>query len=145
MADVEELNTLAASGGLDVVKISMAASESAVAHYRLLSCGGALGRGCGPLLLARQGRDPGVPFGTLALPGARTTAALLAGMSGVSGKRVQLRYDEIMPALASGEAAGVPIGPSFEYASPMPSTGSSWSWTSGLGGRAVSGCPCRSG
>lgn len=110
MADVEELNALAAMGELDVVKISMAAIADASAHYRLLSCGGALGRGCGPLLLARKGFDPHQAFETLALPGARTTAALLASLAGTPGKRVQLRYDEIMPAVASGQVdAGVVI------------------------------------
>ena len=110
MADVEELNGLAVRGELDIVKISLAAVADAAQHYRLLSCGGALGRGCGPLLVARQGRDPQVPFETLALPGARTTAALLVEMAGVAGRRVQLRYDEIMPAVARGEVdAGVVI------------------------------------
>jgi len=109
MADVEELNTLAASGELDVVKISLAAVTKAHAHYRLLSCGGALGRGCGPLLVARAGQGS-KPIARLALPGARTTAALLASLSGVPGERVLLRYDEIMPAVARGEVdAGVVI------------------------------------
>jgi 1,4-dihydroxy-6-naphthoate synthase len=110
MADVEELNALAARGELDAVKISMAAVADASAHYRLLSCGGALGRGCGPLLLARKGYDPRQAFETLALPGARTTAALLASLAGTPGKRVQMRYDEIMPAIAAGTVdAGVVI------------------------------------
>lgn len=110
MADVEELNGLASRGELDIVKISLAAVADASAHYRLLSCGGALGRGCGPLLVTRQGRDRQMAFETLALPGARTTAALLAEMAGVPGRRVQLRYDEIMPAVARGDVdAGVVI------------------------------------
>lgn len=109
LADVEELNSLAAGGGPDVVKISMAAAARASRHYRLLPCGGALGRGCGPLLVSRAGRR-GDAFGSLALPGAMTTAALLAGLAGVPGKRAQLRYDEVMPAVARGEAdAGVVI------------------------------------
>jgi 1,4-dihydroxy-6-naphthoate synthase len=119
MADVEELNGLAARGVLDVVKISMAAVAEAAAHYRLLACGGALGRGCGPLLVARAGRRSlggriprmeDEPIGTLALPGARTTAALLAELARIPGRRVQLRYDEIMPAVIRGEVdAGVVI------------------------------------
>ncbi|WP_243311703.1 1,4-dihydroxy-6-naphthoate synthase [Fundidesulfovibrio agrisoli] len=110
MADVEELNGLAARGELDVVKISLAAIPDAAPHYRLLPCGGALGRGCGPLLVARADRDPDQPFTTLALPGARTTAALLASLAGVPGRRAQLRYDEVMPAVARGEVdAGVVI------------------------------------
>ncbi|MFZ5425769.1 MAG: 1,4-dihydroxy-6-naphthoate synthase [Thermodesulfobacteriota bacterium] len=109
MTDVEELNAMAARGELDVVKISMAAAADVAGLYRLLPCGGALGRGCGPLLVARAGRG-GAPAGTLALPGARTTAALLASLSGVPGRRVQMRYDEVMPAVARGDAdAGVVI------------------------------------
>ena len=110
MADVEELNGLAAQGGLDVVKISMAAVADAIGQYRLLSCGGALGRGCGPLLVARADRGSSSSIKTLALPGARTTATLLAELAGIPGQRVQLRYDEIMPAVARGEVdAGVVI------------------------------------
>jgi len=109
MADVEELNAMAVKGELDVVKISMAAAADVAGRYRLLPCGGALGRGCGPLLVARAGRG-GAPIETLALPGARTTAALLASLSGVPGRRVQMRYDEVMPAVARGEVdAGVVI------------------------------------
>ncbi|KAF0234169.1 MAG: hypothetical protein FD177_1081 [Desulfovibrionaceae bacterium] len=110
MADVEELNSLAARGELDVVKISMAAMADAAPHYRLLPCGGALGRGCGPLLVTRADRTPGTPIETLALPGARTTASLLAELSGIPGRRVQMRYDEVMPAVIRGEVdAGVVI------------------------------------
>jgi 1,4-dihydroxy-6-naphthoate synthase len=134
MADVEELNGLAASGELDVVKISLAALADAAPRYRLLTCGGALGRGCGPLLVARaakgrpaSGEPPaagryGAPGGlsgaasigqdiaTLALPGARTTAALLAELAGIPGRRVHMRYDEVMPAVARGDVdAGVVI------------------------------------
>ena len=114
MVDVEELNLLAAQGVLDVIKISMAAMADASAHYRLLPCGGALGRGCGPLLVARADRDPSQPIKTLALPGERTTAALLARLAGVrgepQGQPVILRYDEIVPAVAGGRVdAGVLI------------------------------------
>lgn len=110
LADVEELNGLAARGELDVVKISMAAVAALPGDYRLLSAGAALGRGCGPLLVTRADRDPDTPFATLALPGARTTAALLAGMAGIPGVRRQLRYDQVLPAVAEGAVdAGVVI------------------------------------
>jgi len=110
MADVEELNALASRGELDVIKISMAAMADAAVHYRLLPCGGALGRGCGPLLVARADRDPREPLKTLALPGLRTTAALLARLAGIGGEQLLLRYDEIMPAVAQGRVdAGVLI------------------------------------
>lgn len=110
LADVEELNGRASRGELDVVKISMAAVAEAAPHYRLLSCGGALGRGVGPLLVTREGRNPRRRFKTLAVPGRRTTAALLARLMGVEGELVELRYDEVMPAVAACDVdAGIVI------------------------------------
>ncbi|HET8680270.1 MAG TPA: 1,4-dihydroxy-6-naphthoate synthase [Micromonosporaceae bacterium] len=51
-ADVDVTNTAAERGDLDLVKVSYAALPWLLDRYELLPCGGALGRGCGPLLLA---------------------------------------------------------------------------------------------
>lgn len=74
--DVETLNAAAAEGRYDTVKISYAAYPAIAERYALLECGGALGRGCGPLLL-RNG--PGVfdPEAETLVPGERTTANFL--------------------------------------------------------------------
>ncbi len=110
VADVEELNGLAARAELDVVKISLAAVADIDEDYLLLSCGAALGRGCGPLLVTRADRDLQASIDSLALPGARTTATLLAEMACISGERRQMRYDQVLPAVAAGEVdAGVVI------------------------------------
>ena len=53
--DVENLNIRAQRGDLDVVKISYANYIRCAAAYELLASGGALGRGCGPLLLSSGG------------------------------------------------------------------------------------------
>ena len=53
--DVENLNRRAQKGELDVVKISYANYVRCAESYELLTSGGALGRGCGPLLLSREG------------------------------------------------------------------------------------------
>src|SRR3712207_7546111 len=45
-------------------------------RYALLPCGGALGRGCGPLVLTADGRTD-LAGATVAVPGDRTTAYLL--------------------------------------------------------------------
>jgi 1,4-dihydroxy-6-naphthoate synthase len=51
-ADIDVTNTLAAGNdGPDILKISYAALPWALSEYSLLPCGGALGRGCGPLVL----------------------------------------------------------------------------------------------
>jgi 1,4-dihydroxy-6-naphthoate synthase len=73
--DVQTLNEQAALGRYDAVKISYAAYPT-LNGYALLECGGALGRGCGPLLLA-NGRERFDPTGTVLVPGAQTTAHFL--------------------------------------------------------------------
>jgi len=77
-ADIGECNTLAARGALDIVKVSYGALPWLLADYRLLPCGGALGRGCGPLVLTARPAEPGaLPGARIAVPGERTTAYLL--------------------------------------------------------------------
>ncbi len=73
--DVETLNHLASASTLDIAKISYANYRNCSENYTLLSCGGALGRGVGPLLLTRDGvfnRDQEV-----LIPGEFTTANFL--------------------------------------------------------------------
>ncbi len=53
--DVENLNRRAQNGDLDVIKISYANYVRCAVTYELLASGGALGRGCGPLLLSHGG------------------------------------------------------------------------------------------
>jgi 1,4-dihydroxy-6-naphthoate synthase len=73
--DVETLNRLAQSGALDVAKISYANYVRCAEAYRLLGCGGALGRGVGPLLLANGGRFDAEAV--VLVPGEFTTANFL--------------------------------------------------------------------
>lgn len=112
LADVEALNQQAAAGVLDITKLSYAALGHLLDAYALLPCGGALGRGCGPLLIARPGFDLArlgkVP---VAVPGAWTTACLLLNLfSPEPVETVPMRFDHIMPAVQSGRLdAGVII------------------------------------
>src|SRR5579862_8560290 len=73
--DVETLNERAQRGALDVVKISYANTLRCAAHYNLLPCGGALGRGVGPLLLSHGGAWN--PDHEVIVPGLYTTANFL--------------------------------------------------------------------
>ena len=73
--DVENLNRRSQQGDLDLVKISYANYIHCADRYDLLSCGGALGRGCGPLLLANGGRFD--PDREILVPGEFTTANFL--------------------------------------------------------------------
>jgi 1,4-dihydroxy-6-naphthoate synthase len=121
LEDVETLNGRALSGLLDVSKISYHLLGHILSDYVLLRSGGALGRGCGPLLVAREPLEPTRLAGRkIALPGRYTTAALLMRLFDPSlTEFVYLPFHEIMPAVADGSvAAGVIIHESrFTYAS----------------------------
>ncbi|GGJ96141.1 1,4-dihydroxy-6-naphtoate synthase [Pilimelia anulata] len=103
-ADVDVTNTAAAGGAFDLVKVSFAALPWLLGDYHLLPCGGALGRGCGPLLLART-PDLDVAGATVAVPGDRTTAYLLMRLwaAGRPPGRIEVApFHEIMPGVAAG-------------------------------------------
>jgi 1,4-dihydroxy-6-naphthoate synthase len=104
LADVEELNQKAAAGVLDITKLSYAAIGHLLGTYALLPCGGALGRGCGPLLISRTGVDlDRLGKGPVAVPGAWTTACLLLNLfSPEPVETVPMRFDHIMPAVQEG-------------------------------------------
>jgi len=103
--DVEALNGFAAERAFDITKLSFAALGSLRHRYALLRSGAALGRGCGPLIVARPGFDPRclaeVP---IAVPGLMTTAHLLLGLYlGQAPRSVPMVFDTIMPKVASGK------------------------------------------
>ena len=104
--DVEALNRGAESQAFDVVKISVAAYGRIRRDYALLRAGGAAGFGVGPLLVAARDRPIG---GRIAIPGERTTAALLLTLLGTF-ETVPMRFDRIEDAVLAGEVdAGVII------------------------------------
>jgi len=75
-ADVQTLNEMIMRGELDVAKVSAQVYPKVRKDYVCLGCGGAIGYGCGPLLLSsRSGAFD--PAQETVLPGANTTAALL--------------------------------------------------------------------
>ncbi len=96
--DVEALNRRAERGEFDVTKISVAAYGRLRGRYALLHAGGAAGFGVGPLLVAAAARAPG---GRIAIPGERTTAALLLRLLG-EFETVPMRFDRIEGAVLSG-------------------------------------------
>ncbi len=118
-ADVEALNTLAARGALDVVKVSYGALPWLLDGYALLRAGGAVGRGCGPLVVARHPAGPADLRGArIAVPGARTTAYLLLRLWDPGFAAVQtMPFDRILPAVRDGAVdAGLVIHESrFTY------------------------------
>ena len=113
LADIDVCNRLAVDRALDVVKVSVAALPELLGpgpdDYRLLPCGGALGRGCGPLVLTRE---PGAQLtgATVAVPGDRTTAYLLLRLWHPGLDVVVMPFEQVMPAVAAGDVdAGLVI------------------------------------
>lgn len=104
LEDVETLNRLAVAGELDVTKVSYGALPRLLDEYVLLRSGGALGRGCGPLIVAREPLDPSALRGArIAIPGRMTTACLLLRLFDPAlPPGIEMVYSEIMPAVAAG-------------------------------------------
>lgn len=123
--DVEALNRAAREGRFSLTKVSYGAIPYLLDRYRILRAGGALGRGCGPLVIARPRPDGTAPSlaelgedAVVAIPGRMTTAfALLRLALGREPRTVELRFDRIVDAVARGEAdAGLIIHESrFTY------------------------------
>lgn len=112
LEDVETLNQWAMQGKLAITKLSFAAGLKVTDRYELLNSGSALGRGCGPLLIARKD----IPLSevkdlTIAIPGENTTANLLFNIAfpGAVNKKIMI-FSDIEQAVLNGDAdAGVII------------------------------------
>ncbi|MDO8679202.1 MAG: MqnA/MqnD/SBP family protein [Acidobacteriota bacterium] len=98
--DIEALNIRAATDAAEVTKVSMAAYGHLRDRFVLLRAGGAAGFGVGPIIVARSPRAIG---GRIAIPGERTTAALLLRLLG-RFDTVAMRFDQIEDAVLRGDA-----------------------------------------
>lgn len=118
-ADIEKLNRSCIRGEVDFCKISFFAYALTREQYLLLDAGSALGFGRGPLLVAKTGlQSRRLATRTIAIPGRYTTATMLLKLYlGRDLNLVEMPYDQIMPAVASGEVdAGLIIHESrFTY------------------------------
>jgi 1,4-dihydroxy-6-naphthoate synthase len=102
LLDIEELNQRARRGELELTKLSFGAFGAVGERYRLLRSGAALGRGVGPLVVAREQRP--LAGARIAIPGRDTTAFLLLRLAEPElGEVVELRYDRILDTVAAGE------------------------------------------
>lgn len=148
-ADIDITNKMAASSqGPQLLKISYAALPWVLSEYALLPCGGALGRGCGPLVLTASGDESAGPETltgkSVAVPSDRSTAYLLfrlwaaQNVPGNLGEVVIMPFQEIMPAVRDGRVdAGLVIHEArFTYPtyglSMLADLGSWWESDTGL-------------
>ncbi|CAL9502168.1 1,4-dihydroxy-6-naphthoate synthase [Streptomyces sp. enrichment culture] len=145
-ADIDVTNGMAERGELDVLKVSYAVLPYVLDDYALLPCGGALGRGCGPLVLTRDETLTGAGLAgrTVAVPSERSTAYLLFRLwaaevvPGGVGDIVVMPFQEIMPAVRDGKVdAGLVIHEArFTYRTyglhQLADMGEHWEHTTGL-------------
>jgi 1,4-dihydroxy-6-naphthoate synthase len=103
-ADIDVTNTAAERGEFDVVKVSYGALPWLLDQYALLPAGGALGRGCGPLVLTR-GDAPDLDGAAVAVPSERSTAYLLLRLWAAAQQPARIDvvpFAQIMPAVRDG-------------------------------------------
>lgn len=120
LGDVETLNRMAGRSELDVTKVSYHAFGRLRDRYCLLRSGGAIGKACGPLVIAREAYDMEDLKGkTIAIPGRLTTAFLLLQLFDASFKdKIRaMPFDKIIDAVRNKEVeAGLIIHESrFTY------------------------------
>jgi 1,4-dihydroxy-6-naphthoate synthase len=101
LRDVETLNRMAQRSDIDVTKVSFNALGHIREDYCLLHSGSALGRGCGPLIVAKDDID--LAGKTIAIPGKMTTGFLLLQLFNPDIKNVvEMPFDRIMNAVSLG-------------------------------------------
>jgi 1,4-dihydroxy-6-naphthoate synthase len=130
LLDVETLNRKALNAEFDITKVSYHAFGRLRERYRLLRAGGALGRGCGPLLIAKEKYNvQDLQRAKIAIPGRLTTASLLlqlyfqsatlpdSGLQTPHSDFIPMQFDKIIRAVAHDEVdAGLIIHESrFTY------------------------------
>ena len=111
LKDIETLNREAFDGTYEVTAVSIHAYAHLDDRYALLGSGASMGDGYGPVLVAREAvTAEQLATMTVAIPGRLTSAALALKMWNPSLQTVTYAFDEIMPAVQSGEVdAGVVI------------------------------------
>ena len=111
LTDIETLNRHAHEGRHEVTAISFHAYPHVADKYALMPCGGSIGDGYGPLLVAREAMDPKeIAEKTVAVPGTLTSAylALRLFAPGVATRFVP--FDRILDEVREGRAeAGLVI------------------------------------
>jgi 1,4-dihydroxy-6-naphthoate synthase len=111
LSDIESLNREAFEGTYEVTAVSIHAYAHLDDNYALLGSGASMGDGYGPVLVAREPVSSD-QLGSLsvAIPGRLTSASLALKMWNPALQTVTRSFDEIMPAVSSGDVdAGVVI------------------------------------
>ena len=105
LEDIESLNRRARTAELEVTAVSFATYLLVADRYRMMDPGASMGKGYGPILVAREPLDPrAIPEKVVAIPGSHTTAALLLRLYVGDPPLIEVAFDKIPTAVLEGQA-----------------------------------------
>jgi len=105
LEDIESLNRRARTGELEVTAVSFATYLLIADRYRMMDPGASMGKGYGPILVARKPipREE-LESRVVAIPGKHTTAALLLRLFVGDPPLIEVAFDKIPAAVLEGQA-----------------------------------------
>ena len=104
LCDIETLNRQAQEGVYDVTAISFHAFPYIQEKYTLMSCGGSVGDGYGPMLVsARLFTQDEIKQKKIAIPGKLTTAYLALELFAPGIEVEVVPFDQIIPQILEGK------------------------------------------
>jgi 1,4-dihydroxy-6-naphthoate synthase len=105
LEDIESLNRRARTGELEVTAVSAATYTLVHERYRMMDPGASMGKGYGPILVARAPmRREEIAEKVVAIPGSHTTAALLLRLYVGDPPLIEVAFDKIPHAVLEGQA-----------------------------------------
>lgn len=105
LEDIESLNRRARTAELPVTAVSAATYIMVADRYRMMDPGASMGKGYGPILVAREPIAPAaLSEKVIAIPGSHTTAALLLRLYVGDPPLIEVAFDKIPQAVLEGQA-----------------------------------------
>ncbi len=105
LEDIESLNRRARTGELEVTAVSAATYTLIHDRYRMMDPGASMGKGYGPILVAREPVEPkDIADKVIAIPGSHTTAAMLLRLYVGDPPIIEVAFDKIPYAVLEGQA-----------------------------------------
>jgi 1,4-dihydroxy-6-naphthoate synthase len=103
LGDIESLNRAAREGRHEVTAISFHAYPYVSDRYALMPCGGSIGDGYGPLVVAREPIDPAdIGDRLVAVPGTLTTAYLALKLFAPRARTRVVPFDQVLDEVGAG-------------------------------------------
>ena len=104
LCDIETLNQNAREGVYDVSAISFHAYPYVQDKYALMSCGGSVGEGYGPMIVSPRAFTPSeIKTKRIAVPGTLTTAYLALQLFAPGVETEVVPFDQIIPQVLEGK------------------------------------------